>query len=131
FGTGESAVNWAGFYLSSDLFPRSQPSTTLTLLLGPFSGRPACQFIRAQPGKGVCADAYVTRKTVLVRDVNSYPGHIACDGATQSEIVAPVFAGEKVVGVLDLDCLKLGGFDEVDREGVERIAGLLGRGCDW
>ncbi|KAG8732815.1 hypothetical protein FRC10_000601 [Ceratobasidium sp. 414] len=99
------------------------------------SKKSSCQFIRAQTGKGVCADAYVTRKTVLVQDVNSYPGHIACDGATQSEIVAPVFAGGeeggKAVGVLDLDCLKLEGFDEIDREGVERIARLLGRACDW
>jgi L-methionine (R)-S-oxide reductase len=125
-----------GFYLASELFPgstTSQPDSVPKLLLGPFSGRPACQFIRAVPGKGVCADAYVTQQTVLVRDVHSYPGHIACDGATQSEIVAPLFAGDtgKVVGVLDLDCLKQGGFDEVDRTGVERIAGLLGRGCDW
>ncbi|KAG8689640.1 hypothetical protein FRC09_012339 [Ceratobasidium sp. 395] len=133
FGTGESAVNWAGFYLSSELFPHAQPTSTPTLLLGPFSGRPACQFIRAQPGKGVCADAYVTKQTVLVRDVDSYPGHIACDGATKSEIVVPVFKGGEgeVVGVLDLDCLKLGGFDEVDKEGVEGIARLLGRGCNW
>ncbi|KAB5590152.1 Free methionine-R-sulfoxide reductase [Ceratobasidium theobromae] len=138
FGTGDSAVNWSGFYLLSDVFPRSSTSApneppTPTLLLGPFSGRPACQFIRALAGKGVCADAFVTKSTILVRDVHTYPGHIACDGGTNSEIVVPVFAGGsgRVIGVLDLDYLRKGGFDDVDREGVERIAKLLGEGCDW
>ena len=129
-----------GFYLVSDLFPQpkssiaSTPQSAIpTILLGPFSGRPACQYIRAVRGKGVCADAFVTQATVLVRDVHSYPGHIACDGATRSEIVAPLFSGDsgRIVGVLDLDCLKEGGFEDVDREGVERIAKLLGEGCDW
>ncbi|KAF8596452.1 GAF domain-like protein, partial [Ceratobasidium sp. AG-I] len=139
FGTEDSAVNWSGFYLVSDLFPQPKSSTTSTpktdtpiLLLGSFSGRPACQFIRAVRGKGVCADAFVTQETVLVQDVHSYPGHIARDGATRSEIVARVFAGDsgRIVGVLDLDCLKEGGFEDVDREGVERVAKLLGEGCD-
>ncbi|CAE6490699.1 unnamed protein product [Rhizoctonia solani] len=134
FGTGDSAVNWAGFYLASELFPNPKPDPAAPpkLLLGPFCGRPACQFIRAQPGKGVCADSYVNKSTVLVKDVHAYPGHIACDGGTRSEIVSPIFAADgRVVGVLDLDCLKEGGFEEVDREGVERIAKLLGKGCDW
>ncbi|QRV72177.1 methionine-R-sulfoxide reductase [Ceratobasidium sp. AG-Ba] len=132
FGTGDSAVNWAGFYLTSELFPNPTPELSPKLLLGPFSGRPACQFIRASPGRGVCADAFVTGKTVLVPDVHTYPGHIACDGGTNSEIVAPVFNSVgNTIGVLDLDCLKRGGFDETDREGVEKIAGLIGRGCDW
>ncbi|CAE7057838.1 unnamed protein product [Rhizoctonia solani] len=133
FGTGDSAVNWSGFYLSAGLFPNSKPDLSEDkLLLGPFCGRPACQFIRAQPGKGVCADAFVKQSTVLVKDVHSYPGHIACDGGTRSEIVSPVFAADgRIVGVLDLDCLKEGGFEEVDREGVERVAKLLGDGCDW
>lgn len=159
FGTDDSAVNWSGtfglvswrrvrrdlrgrigFYLVSDMFPQPKSSSastsksaTPTLLLGPFSGRPACQFIRAVRGKGVCADAFVNQASVLVHDVHSYPGHIACDGATRSEIVVPVFAGDsgKIVGVLDLDCLKEGAFEVVDREGLERIAKLLGEGCDW
>ncbi|CAE6471246.1 unnamed protein product [Rhizoctonia solani] len=136
FGTGDSAVNWSGFYLAAELFPHppnSKPDLSEPrLLLGPFCGRPACQFIRALPGKGVCADAYVNKSTVLVKDVHAYPGHIACDGGTQSEIVSPLVAADgRVVGVLDLDCLKEGGFEEVDREGVERIAKLLGEACDW
>ncbi|CAE6497327.1 unnamed protein product [Rhizoctonia solani] len=133
FGTGDSAVNWSGFYLASELFPSSKPDPSgPKLLLGPFCGRPACQFIRALPGKGVCADAYVNKSTVLVKDVDAHPGHIACDAGTRSEIVSPIFASDgRVVGVLDLDCLKEGGFEEVDRDGVERIAKLLGEGCDW
>ncbi|CCO34098.1 Free methionine-R-sulfoxide reductase Short=fRMsr [Rhizoctonia solani AG-1 IB] len=133
FGTGDSAVNWSGFYLASEFIPHSKPDpSNPRLLLGPFCGRPACQFIRAQPGKGACADAFVNKSTVLVKDVHAYPGHIACDGGTRSEIVSPIFAADgRVVGVLDLDCLKEGGFEEVDREGVEKIAKLLGEGCDW
>ncbi|QRW15643.1 methionine-R-sulfoxide reductase [Rhizoctonia solani] len=118
FGTGDSAVNWSGFYLASEFVPHSKPDPSgPRLLLGPFCGRPACQFIRAQPGKGVCADAFVNKSTVLVKDVEAYPGHIACDGGTRSEIVSPIFAA---------DCLKEGAFEEVDREGVEKIAKLLG-----
>ncbi|KAF8596449.1 hypothetical protein BDV93DRAFT_398096, partial [Ceratobasidium sp. AG-I] len=73
------------------------------------------------------------QETVLGRDVHSHPGHIACGGATRNEVVAPVFAGdgERIVGVLDVDCLKEGGFEDVDRLGVERVAKLLGEGCDW
>ncbi|GAB1527577.1 hypothetical protein RhiTH_010753 [Rhizoctonia solani] len=121
------------FYLASEFVPHSKPDPSgPRLLLGPFCGRPACQFIRAQPGKGVCADAFVNKSTVLVKDVEAYPGHIACDGGTRSEIVSPIFAADgRVVGVLDLDCLKEGAFEEVDREGVEKIAKLLGEGCDW
>ncbi|KAF8748335.1 GAF domain-like protein [Rhizoctonia solani] len=82
--------------------------------------------------QGRLCDAFVNKSTVLVKDVEAYPGHIACDGGTRSEIVSPIFAADgRVVGVLDLDCLKEGAFEEVDREGVEKIAKLLGEGCDW
>jgi L-methionine (R)-S-oxide reductase len=66
-----------------------------------------------------------------VSDVSAFPGHIACDNATKSEIVVPIVVKEKTVGVIDVDCAVLGGFDEVDREGLEKLAELLGKGCDF
>lgn len=107
------------------------------LLLGPFCGKPACQYIDYAPEKarGVCAAGYIQRETVLVPNVQNYPGHIACDGDTQSEIVCPLFAdtdaGRVAIGVLDLDCLAPGGFDEDDKLGLERISGLISKACDW
>ncbi|THH17871.1 hypothetical protein EW146_g3011 [Bondarzewia mesenterica] len=146
FGNGTSSVNWCGFYLDARVFPtpkfgpvradleQERPSR---MLLGPFCGKPACQFINTAPGKarGVCADAFVSRKVVLVHDVNAYPGHIACDGDTNSEIVCPLLLKmddrEVALGVLDLDCLAVGGFTEEDKVGLERIAALVVRSCDW
>jgi L-methionine (R)-S-oxide reductase len=107
------------------------------LLLGPFCGKPACQFINTAPGKarGVCADAFLQKQTLVVPDVDAYPGHIACDGETKSEIVCPLIGtiqGKEVtLGVLDLDCLALGGFDESDKAGLEKIAQLVVSACDW
>ena len=103
------------------------------LLLGPFCGRPACQFIVTVPGKakGVCADAYIQGKTVVVPSVEEYPGHIACDGATKSEIVCPLIYENRSIGFLDLDCLALNGFDDTDRDSLEKIAELVVRSCDW
>ena len=131
-----------GFYVDSNLFPTPSrtkratplPTGTTRMLLGPFCGKPACQFINTTPGKarGVCADAYTSRTTVLVPDVHAYPGHIACDGGTNSEIVAPLILPDgSAIGVLDLDCLAKGGFGEEDRVGVERIAKLVVEACDW
>ncbi|KAG2338866.1 GAF domain-like protein [Suillus weaverae] len=148
FGDGERSVNWCGFYLISSLFPqprftddasmdpKSQTHASTNMLLGPFSGRPACQWIEVSPRpRGVCGDAFVKRSTVLVPDVLTYPGHIACDGDTKSEIVCPLIlrkGGEDIVlGVLDLDCLAIGGFDADDQVGLERIAALIIRSCDW
>ncbi|KAI0358610.1 GAF domain nucleotide-binding protein [Trametes cingulata] len=145
FGTGERMVNWCGFYLNSDLFPapkltakpERQEDQPARLLLGPFCGKPACQLINVAPGRarGVCADAYCQRKTVLVQDVDAYPGHIACDGETKSEVVCPllltVSGEERAIGVFDLDCLALSGFDEQDKAGLERIAKLVVDACDW
>ncbi|KAI0081962.1 GAF domain-like protein [Panus rudis PR-1116 ss-1] len=146
FGDGEHAVNWCGFYIESAYFPSPRLTSgnvaagqgdSRHLLLGPFCGKPACQFINVTPGKarGVCADAFMHRQTKLVADVDAYPGHIACDGETKSEIVCPLIvkhqAEETVVGVLDLDCLALGGFDSDDEVGLTRIAELLSRSCDW
>ncbi|KZS98539.1 GAF domain-like protein [Sistotremastrum niveocremeum HHB9708] len=130
FGAESRAVNWCGFYLESQLFPISSPDADL-LLLGPFCGKPACQFIRAEKGKGVCADAFVSREVVIVDDVNAYPGHIACDGDTNSEIVLPIIHRDHAIGVLDLDCLAISGFDEADRVGLQAIVILLAKACDW
>ncbi|KAG2031455.1 GAF domain-like protein [Suillus americanus] len=147
FGDGDRSVNWCGFYLISSLFPqpqftdasmdpKSQMHASTNMLLGPFFGRPACQWIEVSPRpRGVCGDAFVKRSTVLVPDVLTYPGHIACDGDTKSEIVCPLIlrkGGEDIVlGVLDLDCLAIEGFDADDQVGLERIAALIIRSCDW
>ncbi|ODN74049.1 hypothetical protein L202_07520 [Cryptococcus amylolentus CBS 6039] len=123
-------VNWTGFYLH----PPSHPniSADSPLLLGPYHGRPACLSITPTPGKGVCADAFLTQKTLIVPDVEAYPGHIACDGDTKSEVVVPLRNGEgKVIGVLDLDSTKLDTFGEEDRLGLEKVADALARDCDW
>lgn len=132
-----------GFYVDSNLFPTPSrtpiratplPTGTTRMLLGPFCGKPACQFINTTPGKarGVCADAYISRRTVLVPDVHTYPGHIACDGGTNSEVVVPLLLPDgSAIGVLDLDCLAKDGFGEDDRVGVERIAKLVVQACDW
>ncbi|KAI0305387.1 GAF domain-like protein [Multifurca ochricompacta] len=131
FGNGPSSVNWCGFYINTSLFPtpkirmdHSAPSDASSrLLLGPFCGKPACQFIDITPGKGrgVCADAFMSRRIIVVPDVEAYPGHIACDGDTRSEIVCPLILGssgkEVTLGVFDLDCLAKGGFDDDDRRG--------------
>lgn len=107
------------------------------LLLGPFCGKPACQFINIEKGKarGVCADAFLQEKTVIVPNVDTCPGHIACDGETKSEIVCPLLLERDgkvhVLGVLDLDCLSINGFDEDDRVGLERIASLVVRASNW
>ncbi|KAG5646257.1 hypothetical protein DXG03_004084 [Asterophora parasitica] len=145
FGPDQSkAVNWAGFYILSHLFPlpRGTPASDATndhkqLLLGPFSGKPACQFINVHPKpKGVCADSYNQRKTLVVPEVDLYPGHIACDGDTKSEIVIPLIVQrddgtEEAVGVLDLDCLAVGGFDAEDEVGLSKITKLVVDACDW
>jgi GAF domain-containing protein len=105
-------LNWAGFY-----FAREGGE----LLLGPFQGKPAC--VRIAAGRGVCGTAAVARRTVLVPDVHAFPGHIACDAASNSEIVVPLLRGDgSLLGVLDLDSPRLGRFDEDDRAGLERLA---------
>ncbi|TFK44292.1 GAF domain-like protein [Crucibulum laeve] len=144
FGNENKAVNWCGFYIDSHLFPSPRISKVNTdahdsnrLLLGPFCGKPACQFIYIAPGKarGVCADAFIKRQTLVVPEVDLYPGHIACDGETKSEIVCPLILDVKgsvqALGVLDLDCLASNGFDEDDKVGLEKIAALVVKACDW
>lgn len=106
-------LNWAGFYLLKDG----------ELVVGPFQGKPAC--VRIAMGKGVCGTAAEQRKTQVVRDVHEFPGHIACDSASNSEIVVPMIKNGEVIGVLDLDSPKLARFDEQDREGLEQIVTVL------
>jgi L-methionine (R)-S-oxide reductase len=111
-------LNWAGFYLlrGSDL------------VLGPFQGKPACSCIAM--GDGVCGTAALQRAAVLVPDVHAFPGHIVCDEASQSEMVLPVFKGERLIGVLDLDSPQPGRFDDTDREHVEALLRTLMGGTD-
>lgn len=123
----------------------STSSHAEVLLLGPFAGKPACQYIpiphepkntsQSLTGAGVCADGYYFKTTLRVENVDEYPGHIACDGETKSELVIPIFEdgveGSDCVGVLDLDCLALGGFEESDQKGLERIARLVGTRSGW
>ncbi|KAI0390158.1 GAF domain-like protein [Xylariaceae sp. FL0594] len=123
-----SQVNWAGFY-TLDL----KETKKQQLILGPFQGKVACQTIAF--GRGVCGTAASTQTTQLVPDVEQFPGHIACDGDSKSEIVVPIVAGEgdarNVVAIIDVDCAELNGFDEVDKKYLEQLAELLGRSCDW
>lgn len=103
-------LNWAGFYFFDGR----------ELVVGPFQGKPAC--VRIALGKGVCGTAAASRETQIVADVNAFAGHIACDVASQSEIVIPLLRGDELLGVLDLDSPKLARFDQADRQGLQRIA---------
>jgi GAF domain-containing protein len=102
-------LNWAGFYLVE---PR-----TGDLLLGPFQGKPAC--VRIPIGRGVCGAAAERRETVVVADVHAFEGHIACDSASNSEVVVPILDGERLIGVLDLDSPVPARFDAADARGLE------------
>ena len=106
-------LNWAGFYLEKEG----------RLLLGPFQGKPAC--VEIEWGKGVCGTAVAERKTQLVPDVHAFAGHIACDSASNSEIVVPLFKNGEVVGVLDIDSPLFARFDENDREGLENFSRII------
>ena len=106
-------LNWAGFYLMEGG----------QLVLGPFQGKTAC--IEIPVGKGVCGTAVAQKATQLVPDVHQFPGHIACDCASNSEIVVPIFKNGEVVAVLDIDSPSLGRFDETDRAGLEQFVKVL------
>ncbi|GAA5102446.1 GAF domain-containing protein [Nocardia iowensis] len=103
-------LNWVGFYFYDGR----------ELVVGPFQGKPAC--VRIPIGKGVCGTAAQTRETQLVPDVHAFPGHIACDAETRSEVVIPLVHNGALVGVFDLDSPKPGRFDEIDQRGLESIA---------
>ena len=108
-------LNWAGFY-----FLRGDE-----LVLGPFQGKPAC--VRIPMGKGVCGTAALERRSVLVPDVEAFPGHIACDSASRSELVIPLLDGERLLGVLDMDSPDLARFDSADQAGCEALAAIVVR----
>lgn len=112
-------VNWAGFYLCREN----------ELVLGPFQGNPAC--IRIQKGSGVCGNAVSQDKTQLVEDVHKYPGHIACDGRTNAEIVLPIHYRDQIVGVLDVDSLEYHRFSELDKDNLEVLVKMIETSCDW
>lgn len=109
-------INWSGFYLFEE--------SSQELVLGPFQGKVAC--IRLQLGKGVCGTAFEQNNSIVVEDVNQFPGHIACDAASQSEVVVPLqtTAGE-LIGVLDIDAPITNRFDEIDRKYLEEFATIL------
>ena len=110
---GLTDLNWAGFYLMNKG----------SLLLGPFQGKVAC--IRIPLGKGVCGTAVAKNETILVDNVHEFPGHIACDGASNSEIVIPIHYNSEVAGVLDIDSPKFSRFSETDRLGLEDFVRAL------
>lgn len=112
-------INWAGFYLMKDGM----------LVLGPFQGKPAC--IRIPVGRGVCGTAAKTLQIQRVADVHLFPGHIACDAQSQSEIVIPMLAQGRLVGVLDIDSPVTNRFDEQDEQGLQTLVDILTRACQW
>lgn len=110
---GLPRLNWAGFYLLRG------PE----LVLGPFQGQPAC--VRIAVGRGVCGTAVQRRAAIIVPDVAAFPGHIACDGASRSELVVPLWRGSEVIGVFDLDSPVIARFDDDDCAGVESLLAIL------
>ena len=116
---GLEDINWCGFYLMD----------SGALMLGPFCGLPAC--IRIPLGRGVCGSAAAKDEVQLVPDVHAFPGHIACDSASNAEIVIPIHAGGRVVGVLDIDSPTVGRFDETDREFLRLLVQWLEARCDF
>ena len=112
-------INWVGFYLMKNG----------ELVLGPFQGKVAC--VRIAVGKGVCGTAVLENNTQLVEDVHQFPGHIACDSASNSEVVVPIRKAGKVVGVLDIDSPNYGRFDSVDSEGLEKIVKVIEEACGF
>lgn len=111
--TSLDRLNWAGFYITEND----------ELILGPFQGKPAC--VRIPFGKGVCGTAAATDETQLVKNVHDFPGHIACDCASNSEIVVPIHKDGKIFGVLDIDSPELGRFTEEDKDGLEKLVKII------
>jgi len=108
-------INWVGFYIMKNG----------ELVLGPFQGLPAC--IRIQVGKGVCGTAVAKRETQIVEDVDKFPGHIACDSASRSEIVIPIYKNGEVYGVLDVDSPELNRFGELENKYLQEICTLISK----
>ncbi|MBO5177624.1 MAG: GAF domain-containing protein [Lachnospiraceae bacterium] len=118
-------INWAGFYLTQT----NETTGKEYLLLGPFQGKTAC--IRIPSGRGVCGTALATKEAQLVKDVHEFPGHIACDSASNSEIVLPIRKNGNIVGVLDIDSPIVARFDEEDREGLQKLVEILEKACEF
>ena len=118
-GESLSEINWAGYYLLRED----------VLILGPFWGRPAC--IRIPMGKGVCGTAAAEDRVLCVPDVHAFPGHIACDSRSRSEIVIPIHAEGKVVGVLDIDSPVPARFQEEDSISLQSFVRIIEKNCDW
>lgn len=139
-------INWAGFYLvdpatvtggdtdpdageepgagvEPDAAPSTHDSRTPELRLGPFQGKVAC--VRISFGRGVCGTAAATKTSQLVEDVHQFPGHIACDSASNSEVVVPIFKGKQIVGVLDIDSPSVARFTQEDLTGLEQVVKAL------
>ena len=112
-------LNWVGFYLLKNN----------ELVLGPFQGKPAC--VRIGLGSGVCGNAAKRRETIMVDSVHDFPDHIACDSASNSEIVVPIVAGEQLIGVLDLDSPSLSRFDEEDAAGLNELVEIFVKATDF
>jgi len=112
-------INWAGFYLLKEE----------QLVLGPFQGKPAC--VRINIGKGVCGTSAQHRQTVVVSDVHQFPGHIACDANSRSEIVLPLMVSENLYGVLDIDSPIISRFDQEDQTGLEEFVSVLTKPIRW
>jgi len=112
-------INWCGFYLARGN----------ELVLGPFQGKPAC--VRIAMGKGVCGTAAARRETLVVADVHTFPGHIACDAASRSEIVVPIVSDGRLRGVLDVDAPETDRFDLEDRRGLEAYIAALAPRIRW
>ncbi|WP_288192111.1 GAF domain-containing protein [uncultured Phyllobacterium sp.] len=113
-------LNWAGFYF---LYSEDE------LVVGPFQGKPAC--VRIAVGNGVCGTAVAQGTSILVEDVDAFPGHIACDAASRSELVVPLFHEGRILGVLDLDSPIPGRFDSIDQFGMEKLAAIYVAACNW
>ena len=111
-------LNWAGFYLYDGK----------DLVLGPFQGKPAC--VRIKLGKGVCGTSAANNETLIVDNVHEFPGHIACDAASNSEIVVPIYVENRLIGVLDLDSFEYGNFDETDKIYLEKAVKLIVESSD-
>jgi L-methionine (R)-S-oxide reductase len=107
------SINWCGFYFFDGV----------ELVVGPFQGKPAC--VRIALGKGVCGTAAASRETQVVKDVYEFPGHIACDVASRSEIVVPLYEGARLLGVWDVDSPEVARFEEEDRVGMQRLCGIF------
>ncbi len=116
-------INWAGFYLVDLATVTGEGSSTPELRLGPFQGKVAC--VRIPFGRGVCGTAAATKTSQLVEDVHQFPGHIACDSASNSEVVVPIFKDGQVVGVLDIDSPSVARFTQEDLAGLEQVVKAL------